>query len=73
MYKKILQIQSLKLPDELNNLIYINYKYKMLEDKYKKDYNNVLNFLKHYIFLNKKINKKNHKEYSLLDTIKYFD
>jgi|TARA_R100000482_G_scaffold124367_1_gene76948 hypothetical protein len=73
MYKKILQIQSLKLPDELNNLIYINYKYSMLEDKYKKDYNNVLNFLKHYIFLNKKINKKNHKEYSLLDTIKYFD
>lgn len=73
MYKKILQIQSLKLPDELNNLIYINYKYKMLEDKYKKDYNNVLNFLKHYIFINKKINKKNHKEYSLLDTIKYFD
>jgi hypothetical protein len=73
MYKKILQIQSLKLPDELKNIIYINYKYNMLEDNYKKDYNNVLNFLKHYIFINKKINKKNHKEYSLLDTIKYFD
>ena len=73
MYKKILQIQSLKLPDEINNIIYINYKYSMLEDKYKKDYNNVLNFLKHYIFLNKKINKKNHKNYTLLHTIKYFD
>jgi hypothetical protein len=73
MYKKIKLIQSLKLPDELNNLIFLEYKYNMLEIKYKKDYDNVLNFLNHYIFLNKKINKKNHKSYSLLDTIKYFD
>lgn len=73
MYKKITLIQSLKLPDELNNLIFLEYKYNMLEIKYKKDYDNVLNFLNHYIFLNKKINKKNHKSYSLLDTIKYFD
>lgn len=66
-------IQSLKLPDELNNLIFLDYKYNMLETKYKNNYDNVLNFLNHYIFLNKKINKKNHKNYSLLDTIKYFD
>jgi hypothetical protein len=73
MYKKIHQINSLNLPDDIINIIHINYKYNMLEIKYKRDYDNVMNFLQHYIFLNKKINKKNHKNYSLLDTIKYFD
>jgi len=73
MYKKIHQINSLNLPDDIIKIIHINYKYNMLEIKYKRDYDNVLNYLKHYIFLNKKINKKNHKNYSLLDTIKYFD
>lgn len=73
MYKKILHIQSLKLPDEINNLIYINYKYSMLETSYQKKYREVIDYLNHYIFLNKKINKKNHKEFSLLNTIKYFD
>jgi hypothetical protein len=73
MYKKILLIQSLKLPDELNNIIYLNYKYKMLEKKYKTDYSNMIAHLNHYIFLNKKLNKKEHKEYSILQTIKYFD
>jgi len=73
MYKKILQIQSLNLPTELNNIIYLNYKYTMLETKYKRNYNNVLNHLHHYIFLNKKLNRKEHKEYSILQTIMYFD
>jgi len=66
-------IQSLNIPEDLQNIIFLNYKYKMLETKYKRDYLNVLNYLKHYIFLNKKVNKKNHKEYTLLQTIKYFD
>tara|TARA_R100000654_G_scaffold75178_2_gene111812 strand:- start:6940 stop:7161 length:222 start_codon:yes stop_codon:yes gene_type:complete len=73
MYKKILLIQSLNIPQELQNIIFLNYKYKMLEQKYNRDYHNVLDYLKHYIFLNKKVNKKNHKEYTLLQTIKYFD
>ena len=73
MYKKILLINSLQLPSEINNIIYIDYKYNMLQVKYKRDYNNVLDHLKHYIFLNKKLNRKEHKEYTLLDTIKYFD
>lgn len=73
MYKKIMLIQSLNLPEDLHNIIFLNYKYKMLEQKYRRDYHNVLNYLNHYIFLNKKVNKKNHKEYTLLQTIKYFD
>lgn len=73
MYKKILLIQSLNLPSELNNIIYLEYKYKMLEKKYKYDYDNVISYLNHYIFINKKTNKKNHKDYSLIQTIKYFD
>jgi len=73
MYKKILLINSLQLPSELKYNIYIDYKYNMLEIKYKRNYNNVLDHLKHYIFLNKKLNRKEHKEYTLLDTIKYFD
>ena len=73
MYKKILQIQSLNLPVELNKIIFIDYKYSMLETKYKRDYSMTITMLNHYIFLNKKVNKKEHKEYSLLETIKYFD
>ena len=73
MYKKILLIQSLKLPDELNNIIYLNYKYNMLDKRYKLNHSNMIAHLNHYIFLNKKVNKKNHKEYTLLQTIKYFD
>jgi len=73
MYKKILLIQSLKLPDELNNIIYLNYKYNMLDKRYKLNHLNMIAHLNHYIFLNKKVNKKNHKEYTLLQTIKYFD
>jgi hypothetical protein len=73
MYKKILLIQSLNLPDELNNIIYLEYKYKMKQKKFKLDYDNLISHLNHYIFINKKTNKKNHKEYTLLQTIKYFD
>ena len=73
MYKKILQIQSLNICEDLQHKIFIEYKYSMIQTKYKKDYNEVINFLNHYIFLNNKINKKNHKEFSLLNTIKYFD
>ena len=45
----------------------------MLETKYKRDYSLMITMLNHYVFLNKKVNKKEHKDYSLLDTIKYFD
>ncbi len=73
MYKNILLIKSLKLPDDINNIIFLDYKYSMLQTKFKRDYNNVIEHLKHYIFLNKKLNRKEHKEYTLLHTIKYFD
>lgn len=61
------------MPDDINNIIYLDYKYNMLEIKYKKNYNILLNHLNHYIFLNKKLNRKEHKNYTLLETIKYFD
>tara|TARA_R110000823_G_scaffold315345_1_gene446654 strand:- start:1371 stop:1592 length:222 start_codon:yes stop_codon:yes gene_type:complete len=73
MYKKILQIQSLNLPIEITKIIFLDYKYSMLETKYKRDYSLMITMLNHYVFLNKKVNKKEHKDYSLLDTIKYFD
>ena len=69
---KLLYIKNLNLPTELQEIIYINYKYSMLETKYKRNYNIVLDNLKHYIFLNNKLNKKEHKQYTILDTIKYF-
>ena len=73
MYKKILLIQSLNIPTELQNLFYIDYKYKMKEIRYRENMKCVLDNLSHYDFINRKINKKQHKQYSLVKTILYFD
>ena len=73
MYKTILLIQNLYLPDDINNIIKYNYKYDMLCDTYKRNYKKVMVHLLHYVFLNKKLNKKDKSSDTLLKTIYYFD
>ena len=73
MYEKVLLINNLSLPEDLNKIILIEYKYKMLEPKYKSVHDNMVKYLQYYIWLNKKMNKKDKCNDSLLKTIKEFD
>lgn len=73
MYEKLLLIHNLPLPDDLNNLIKISYKYKMLEPKYKLQYDKVISHMQYYLWLNKKLNKKDNLNVSIIKTIKEFD
>lgn len=73
MATKLLLIGNLQLPSELNNLIKISYKYKMLESKYKSQYNKVISHMQYYLWLNKKLNKKDNLNVSIIKTIKEFD
>ena len=45
----------------------------MKEIRYRENMKCVLDNLSHYDFINRKINKKQHKQYSLVKTILYFD
>ncbi len=73
MYEKLLLIHNLALPDDINNLIKIYYKYKMLEPKYKFQYDKVISHMQYYLWLNKKLNKKDKLNVSIIKTIKEYD
>jgi len=73
MYHKLLMIKSFNLPDEINNKIMIEYKYQMLETKYRKDYSELIKHMQYYMWLNKKMIKKDKQHISLIKTIKEFD
>ena len=76
---KILLIQSLPLPKELTNKILIDYKYNMLETKYKRQFHELNKHFLYYAWMNKKIRKFGlHGEepdpsHTLIKTIKMFD
>jgi hypothetical protein len=73
MYEKLLLIHNLQLPDDINNLIKISYKYKMLEQVYIKQFNKVIEHMQYYMWLNKKQNKKDNLNVSIIKTIKEYD
>tara|TARA_R110000823_G_C15706639_1_gene477069 strand:+ start:259 stop:489 length:231 start_codon:yes stop_codon:yes gene_type:complete len=73
MYHKLLMINSFQLPPDVNNKIMIEYKYNMLETKYRKDYNELIKHMQYYMWLNKKMIKKDKQYSSLLKTIIEFD
>jgi hypothetical protein len=73
MYEKLLLIHNLQLPDDLNNKIKMYYKYKMIEPKYKLKFNKVIEHMQYYLWLNKKLNKKDNLNVSIIKTIKEFD
>lgn len=73
MYEKLLLIHNLPLPDDINNLIKISYKYKMLEPQYKTHFNKVIEHMQYYLWLNKKLNKKDNLNVSIIKTIKEYD
>ena len=73
MYNILLMIKSFPLSDDINNKIMIEYKYNMLETKYRKDYNELIKHMQYYMWLNKKMIKKDKQQITLLKTIKEFD
>lgn len=73
MYHKLLMIKSFNLPADVNKKLKIEYKYNELETKYKKDYNKLIKHFQYYMWLNKKMKKKDKQNISLLKTIKEFD
>ncbi len=72
-YKKMLLITKMNLPIEIERKIKMNYKYDILESTYKKQFNKTIDHLQYYIWLNKKLIKKDKKFSTILKTIKEFD
>lgn len=73
LYKKLLMIDHINLPHDIQRIIKVQYKFEMLQKKYDRNKINLIQNINYYIFLNKKINKKHKREDTLLKTIKYFD
>lgn len=73
MYQTIHLINNLDLPIEITNRIRINYKYDLLEKKYRSRYNETITHMQYYIWLNKKLNKKDNATQSISKTIKEYD
>ena len=73
MYHTIHLINSLDLPIEITNHIRIKYKYDLLEKKYRSRYNETITHMQYYIWLNKKLNKKDNATQSISKTIKEYD
>jgi len=73
LYTKLNLINSLPLPDDLNNLIKVDFKYKMLEDEYRQNMTWCIQHIGYYEFLRKKLNRKYKSNDCLLKTIKIYD
>tara|TARA_R110000824_G_scaffold230154_1_gene417783 strand:+ start:2856 stop:3179 length:324 start_codon:yes stop_codon:yes gene_type:complete len=66
-------IYQLNLPPEILSKIINIHKHNLLYPTYKKTFNILNQHLLYYTWLNKKINKKDTINLSILDTIKEFD
>ena len=73
-FQVIKQIHLLHLPTEINHYITMIYKYNQLEIK---KYNSIkiklVRHLQHYFWLNKKFNKVDKRNDSIIKTIKEYD
>jgi hypothetical protein len=63
----------LPLPDDINNVIKVDYKYKMLEKKYRQNMETCINEITYYEFLKNKLNRKFKTKDTLLKTIKMYE
>ncbi len=71
---KLILIKSLPIPVDLQDIIIINYKYDCLEEsKYIPQSRKLISHIQYYFWLNKKLNKKDNLNESILKTIKEFD
>lgn len=73
LYTKLNLINSLPLPDDLNNVIKVDFKYKMLEKKYRQNMEMCINEITFYEFLKNKLNRKFNEKNTLLKTIKMYE
>tara|TARA_R110001592_G_scaffold58890_2_gene178676 strand:- start:243 stop:476 length:234 start_codon:yes stop_codon:yes gene_type:complete len=69
----IISIYNLPLPMEICERVAKITKHDLLEPKYKRSFNELNKHFLYYSWLNKKINKKDHIQDSLLKTIKEYD
>ena len=70
----LIAINNLPLnKDIIHTLINSHVKYDMYIKKYKRQYSQLIDHIQYYMWLNKKINKKDGLENSLLQTIRDFD
>ena len=72
-YTKLLLINNLNLPDDINMKIKTNYKYKMMQNKFKRDMDWCIKHIGYYEFLKNKINRKHKSRDTLLKTIRTYD
>ena len=71
---KLLLIKSLDLPYEIQDKILIEYKYDRLHESiYIPQSKRLITHMQYYLWLNKKLNKKDKSNESILKTIKEFD
>ena len=70
----ILLIKSLQLPCEIQDKILIEYKYDRLHESiYIPQSKTLITHMQYYFWLNKKLNKKDKANETILKTIKEFD
>lgn len=71
---KLILIKNLNLPNDIiNHKIIPLYKYDLLKKKYINNKNELIKHIQYYFWLNKKLNKKNNMNQSIIKTIKEFD
>lgn len=73
IFEKVCLINQLPLAPDLTNKIMNIYKHDILTPKYKKGQKDLIQHMQYYMWLNKKINKKDKKNDTLLNTIQEFD
>tara|TARA_R110001592_G_scaffold6535_2_gene35113 strand:+ start:9905 stop:10213 length:309 start_codon:yes stop_codon:yes gene_type:complete len=73
IFEKVCLINQLPLPPDLTNKIMNIYKHEVLTPKYKKEQIELIQHMQYYMWLNKKINKKDKKTDTILQTIQEFD
>jgi len=66
-------IAQLNLPIEIQQKIINMHKHHLLSPTYQRRFNVLNQHLLYYTWLNKKLNKKDNLDLSILDTIKEFD
>jgi len=72
-YNTLMLINRLELPQDIINKIRLRYKYETMQKNYIKHFKELNKHLLYYCWLNKKLNKKDNINKSIISTIKDFD
>ena len=73
MIKKLMMLNKINLPDDILWKIKMEIKYEALQKNFNREKINLLEHIKYYQFINVRINKRHHRQDTLLKTILFFD